>query len=204
MANPNLSSEEQTCIAEVQKVPEAQRQSTFERACSMIKDKTKIALLATTLSLATPTFAEKSPETNPNYQSFYTQIVERYPKLSPEQHQFFAVLYTKWLGVIDPKNEKMFNAGIRRIIWAAERQWLAIHIVNDMVEKQILPPNHPYTKTLISTTQEIDKMWQEKIAQLDQKIQQADQKIQQADQKIQQEKEYQERRKKRSELFKNL
>gem|GEM_PF-4058450 len=91
----NLSPQELSCISEVQKAPEAQRQKIFEKACNAITDKTRIALLAATLSLSSPVMAQNISENNSNYQVFYTQIVERYPKLSPEQHQFFATLYAK-------------------------------------------------------------------------------------------------------------
>jgi len=187
MSNLNhLSPQEQACIAEVQKAPEAQRQSVFERACQIIKNQTQIATLALTLWLSQPALAQKAPETNQNYQTFHAQMVEKHPNLSLEQQQFFTTLYVKWLSVIDPKNEKIFWANIRRIAYAQEGQKLAIHIVNSMIEKKILPENHSYTKILVEITQEIDKIGQQKIAILDQRIQQADQRIQQADQRIKQ------------------
>jgi len=91
----NLSPQELSCISEVQKAPEAQRQKIFEKACNAITDKTRIALLAATLSLSSPVMAQNISENNSNYQVFYTQIVERYPTLPKEQHQFFATLYAK-------------------------------------------------------------------------------------------------------------
>ncbi len=57
----NLSPQEQACVLEVQKAPEAQRQSTFEKACNAITDKTRIALLAATLSLSSPAGAQNLP-----------------------------------------------------------------------------------------------------------------------------------------------
>jgi len=90
MANPNFSKEELSCIAEVQKAPEWQQKLAFEQACKNIWNKTRIALLAATLGLTNPVMANDTENTNPNYQAFYTQIVERYPKLFPEQHYFFA------------------------------------------------------------------------------------------------------------------
>ena len=68
---------------------------------------------------------------------------------------------------------------MRRIVWATERQWLAIHIVNEMIKKWILSENHTYTKTLINITKEIDEIWKIEIAKLDQKIQQEREKQQQ-------------------------
>ncbi len=57
----NLSPQEQACVSEVQKAPEAQRQSTFEKACNAITDKTRIALLAATLSLSLPAGSQNLP-----------------------------------------------------------------------------------------------------------------------------------------------
>lgn len=175
----NLSPQELSCISEVQKAPEAQRQKIFEKACNAITDKTRIALLAATLSLSSPAMAQNISENNSNYQVFYTQIVERYPKLSPEQHQFFATLYVEWLKVIDSKNTERFAASIRLIVSQTQRWWLVISLVDKMIKDGILSQNHPYTKKLIEITTELDKIWQENIAKLDQKIQQEREKQQQ-------------------------
>jgi len=93
MTNLNFSKEELFCMEEVKKVPEAQKQSVFEKACATITNKTRIALLATTLSLTPPALAQNTPQSNPDYQAFYTELKTELPKLSKEQMVFFANLY---------------------------------------------------------------------------------------------------------------
>jgi aspartate/glutamate racemase len=57
----NLSPQEQACVEQVQNAPKAQRQNIFEKACNAITDKTRITLLAATLSLAPPVLAQNTP-----------------------------------------------------------------------------------------------------------------------------------------------
>ena len=189
----NLTPQEQECIEAVKKAPEEKKQSVFERACEIIKNKTTIATLALTLWLSQPALANNSPESHPKYDEAYTMMVERAPTLDSAQHEFFATLYVNWLDAVLPWQQRGYDMSIRWLIWAVERKNIAMYIVDRMIDRWVISADHPYTKTLIEVTKEIDAIWQENIArieretkQADEKIQQADEKIQQADEKIQQ------------------
>jgi len=143
--------------------------------------------------------------TNVNYQVFYTQIVEKYPKLSPEQHEFFANLYIKWLEIVDINQKKQFAAGFNLIVSAVEnKRYWATSIAQKMIQRWMVPKDHKFTITLLEILKEIDKIWQEKIAKIKQETQQIKQETQQSRERQQQIEKETQQYKKLTEMLKSF
>jgi len=133
MLNKNdFSPEELSCIEVVQKTPENQKQSVFEKACEKIKDKTKIAILALTLGLSQPALAwntstEKQQEQEkilniyendflvwlpPQRANIYRKGFSRFP---PEVKEILIELYIEWKSVIIKNNPNDLNNDLNRL-----------------------------------------------------------------------------------------
>ena len=134
-----LSPEVQVCYNEVQKTPENQRQSTFERACQKIKDKTQIALLATMLGLwlsQTPNTAQawepqkveaqaNSVANNPEYKKLLSTLGVEFPKLVEQ-----------WKKEVSPENQAKFEKWMWRMKERLGEWTLSLDAVS-MFEKMV-------------------------------------------------------------------
>ncbi|MBW7954357.1 hypothetical protein H3C61_00890 [Candidatus Gracilibacteria bacterium] len=107
-----LSSEAQVCYNEVKQSPENQRQSTFERACQSIKDKTQIALLAAMLGLGLsqiPNTAQASEPQKIETQANSVTNNSEYKKLLSTLENDFNALYQQGLKEINPSSKKDYD-----------------------------------------------------------------------------------------------
>jgi len=217
MANPNdFSPQELSCIETVKKAPEWEKESVFKKACAIIWNKTRIALLATTLGLTAPVMAENNTETQQARQESILNIYnndflvgidpddvgdfkDEFLWLPIELRQLYLDFYLEWKKYLkSPKDLDDFKRKISTLIvlMRDKRSWAEKHI-NILFKKVWYLQNTPFWNKLIFLAKEIDKIWELESAKKDQIIQEERKKQQQ----------YEEATKRRQELakkFKNL
>ena len=120
----DFSKEELSCIAEVQKAPEWQQEWVSKKACQMIADKSRIAILALTLGLTNPVMANDTENTKWKEVSVLNQKAEvenQFSKL--EQHLREQFPTEKWWeNTVNTINE--MNTNLKELFWKSYEIWI--------------------------------------------------------------------------------
>lgn len=142
MTNLNLSPEAQTCFEQVQKAPENQKQSTFERACQLIKDKTQIATLALMLGLAAvwaPEAEAQEPQRTETTQANSVVNNPEYKRLLATIESEFNSYYQQWLKEINPSNKKDYDEAMFEIKdWLKTLDSMTPEMVSYLIESWVI------------------------------------------------------------------